>query len=90
MSQKQLHRSLTDRKIGGVAGGIAEYFNIDPTLVRLIWAITIFWAGTGVLAYIIAWFIIPEATISTDERASKNADGPIIDVENQNNDQQKD
>ncbi|HBG09856.1 MAG: PspC domain-containing protein [Limnochordia bacterium] len=56
---KRIYRSK-DRKIGGVCGGIAEYFNIDPTIVRLIWAVLAFAYGTGLLAYIVAWIIIPE------------------------------
>jgi len=50
----------TDIPIQRVCGGIAEYFNIDPTLVRLIWAVLVFAYGTGLLAYILAWIIIPE------------------------------
>ncbi|HAI52369.1 MAG: PspC domain-containing protein [Limnochordia bacterium] len=57
---KRIYRSSRDRKIGGVCGGIAEYFNIDPTIVRLIWAILAIVYGTGILAYIVAWIIIPE------------------------------
>ena len=49
-----------DRKICGVCGGIAEYFGIDPTIVRLVRALTVFFAGTGVLTYIIAAFLMPE------------------------------
>lgn len=49
-----------DRKICGVCGGIAEYFGIDPTIVRLVWALATLFAGTGVLAYIIAALIMPE------------------------------
>jgi phage shock protein PspC (stress-responsive transcriptional regulator) len=44
-----------------VAAGLAEYFDIDPTLVRLIWVIAFFVFGTGFLAYLIAWIVIPEA-----------------------------
>ena len=59
--EKKLKRSLTDRKISGVCGGIAEHFGIDSTLVRLGWAaITLFACGTGIIAYIIAALIIPE------------------------------
>ncbi len=57
---KRIHRSQ-DKKIGGVCGGIAEYFNIDPTIIRLLWVILAFAFGTGVLAYIICWIVIPEA-----------------------------
>ncbi|HHT43446.1 MAG TPA: PspC domain-containing protein [Firmicutes bacterium] len=56
---KRIYRSR-DRKIGGVCGGIAAYFNVDPTIVRLIWAILAFAYGTGVFAYILAWIIIPD------------------------------
>jgi len=56
---KRLYRSRTERMIGGVCGGIAEYFNVDPTLVRLAWVLLLF-AGMGGPAYVIAWIIIPE------------------------------
>lgn len=49
-----------DRKICGVCGGIAEYFGIDPTIVRLVWALVALFAGTGMLAYIIAALLMPE------------------------------
>ena len=49
-----------DRKICGVCGGIAEYFGIDPTIVRLVCALAVLFAGTGVLTYIIAALLIPE------------------------------
>lgn len=49
-----------DRKICGVCGGIAEYFGIDPTIVRLVWALAALFAGTGVLTYIIAVLLMPE------------------------------
>ena len=55
---KRLYKSRNDKMLDGVCGGIAEYFDIDPTLVRLIWAV--FGAtGSGILAYIIAAVIIP-------------------------------
>ena len=57
---KKLYRSSKSREIGGVCGGMAEYFNIDPTIVRLVWIILLFISlGTAILAYIIAWIIIP-------------------------------
>ena len=59
METKRLYRSVKDRKISGVCGGVAEYFNIDPTLVRLLWALFCF-TGAGLLAYIIAAIIIPD------------------------------
>lgn len=57
---KVLKRSLTNKKLAGVCGGIGEYFGIDPTIIRLIWVVLICCFGTGVLAYIIALFIMPE------------------------------
>ena len=56
---KRLFRSRKDRKIGGVCGGLAEYFNIDPTIVRLGWLIAIFCWGGGLIAYLIALIVIP-------------------------------
>ena len=46
--------------IGGVAGGLGEYFDIDPTLVRIIFVVSLFLGGAGVLAYIILWIVVPE------------------------------
>lgn len=58
MMNKRLYKSRDEKMIDGVCGGIAEYFDIDPTLVRLIWAV--FGAtGSGILAYIVAAIIIP-------------------------------
>ena len=58
--EKKLMRSKTDRKILGVCGGVAEYFNIDSTIVRLLWVIGALCFGGGLLAYIIAAVIMPE------------------------------
>lgn len=60
MEQKKLYKSSTDKKIAGVCGGLAEYFNVDPTLVRLGWAVFCLLGGSGVLAYIIAALVMPE------------------------------
>lgn len=54
MSNKKLYKSSVNRMLCGVCGGIAEYFNIDPTLVRLVWVIITLMGGAGILAYIIA------------------------------------
>lgn len=62
MEPKRLYRSNTSKMFAGVCGGIAEYFNIDPTLVRLLAVVLTFGGfGTGLLAYIIAAAIIPPA-----------------------------
>ena len=57
--EKKLYKSNQNKMIDGVCGGIAEYFGIDPTVVRLIWALFSLMGGSGVLAYIIAAIIIP-------------------------------
>ncbi|MDO5521584.1 MAG: PspC domain-containing protein [bacterium] len=59
MEPRRLKKSTMNRKICGVCGGIAEYFNIDPTLVRLLFVLFAF-TTTGILAYIIAAIIMPE------------------------------
>jgi phage shock protein PspC (stress-responsive transcriptional regulator) len=59
--RKRLVRSSTDNKIGGVCGGLADYFDIDPMIIRLIWVVLFFCAGTGGLAYIILWIVLPLA-----------------------------
>ena len=56
---RRIYLSDTNKKIGGVCGGIGEYFGIDPTIVRLIWFLYIFLEGVGLLAYFIAWILIP-------------------------------
>ena len=58
--EKKLQRS-NDRMIGGVCGGIGQYFGIDPTLVRLAWVLISLFGGTGIVLYPIAWFLIPDA-----------------------------
>ena len=57
---KRLYRSTKEKMIGGVCGGIAEYFDIDPVLVRILFVVATFAGGSGILAYIICWIIIPE------------------------------
>ena len=56
---KRLYRSRTNRKIAGVCGGVGAYFGLDPTLLRLVWALLILLGGTGLLAYLICWLVIP-------------------------------
>lgn len=57
---KKLYRSGDERILGGVCGGIGEYANIDPTIVRLIWILlTLVSQGAGVVVYFIAWILIP-------------------------------
>ena len=69
METKKLYRSSANKVFTGVCGGIAEYFNIDPVIVRLLWAvITCFSAGLGFFGYIIASVIIPEKSDDGQEK----------------------
>ena len=60
--KKQLMRSGRDKKIAGVCAGVAYYFDVDPTIVRVIWGVLAFGYGAGIVAYIILWIIAPVAT----------------------------
>jgi phage shock protein C len=60
LARKRLMRPRADRKIAGVCAGFAEYFDLDVTVVRLTWLIVSFMTGIGLLAYPIAWIVIPE------------------------------
>ncbi len=60
---KRLYRSKKDKIIGGVCGGIGEYFDIDPVLVRILWLLFTFLGGAGILAYIIAWVAVPSSEV---------------------------
>ncbi|MCI8886529.1 MAG: PspC domain-containing protein [Hungatella sp.] len=60
---RKLYKSSTNRMVCGVCGGIGEYFNVDPTIVRLVWAIFAC-SGAGIIAYFIAAIIIPSDTLN--------------------------
>ena len=64
--EKKLYRSATDKKIAGVCGGFAQYFNIDSTVVRLLLVLFCLLGGSGVLFYIICAIIIPEEPAGTE------------------------
>jgi len=64
MPTAQLTRSETDKKIAGVAGGMAAYFGVDPTLVRVVWLV-VGLMGWGILAYVIFWIVLPPGPTST-------------------------
>jgi phage shock protein C len=70
---KKLYRSRKNTKIAGVCGGIAEYFNIDSNIIRLLAVLTVFFGGGGIIVYIIAWIIIPLESVeneSSDKQTS--------------------
>ncbi len=60
MEKKKLFRSVSDRKLAGVCGGLANYLGVDATIIRLIWVLFVVFGGAGILAYLIMWLIIPE------------------------------
>jgi len=59
MSQKQLYRPLSEKKLCGVCAGLAKYFDIDPTIVRIIFLILLFCVGTGLIKYLIMALVMP-------------------------------
>lgn len=61
---KRLYRSTTDRMVAGVCAGLAAYFKIDPTLVRLLFVLFALAGGPGLLAYIVMWLVVPEAPVA--------------------------
>ena len=60
MNRRSLYRCRHDRRVAGVAAGVAEFFDLDPTLVRLVWFLSIFFGGFGLLLYIVMAIIVPE------------------------------
>lgn len=75
-SQRRLYRNPNDRMIGGVCSGLANYFDIDPVIVRLIMVVLFLGAGIGFLAYIIAWIVIPLAR-TPEQMASLTGGTPM-------------
>lgn len=61
MSDKRLERSTDDRWIAGVCGGLADYFDVDATIVRLVFLLAFFGFGTGLLVYLVLWVVMPKA-----------------------------
>ena len=60
--KKRLNRS-NNKMIGGVCAGLAEYLDIDPTIVRIVWVLMVLFAGFGILLYVILWLIMPKQQI---------------------------
>lgn len=71
---KRLLRSTTNKVIAGVCGGLGDYFNIDPTILRILFVALVVWGGSGVLLYIVLWLVIPEAgkeSLPVDQRVQQ-------------------
>lgn len=60
---RRLFRSLRNKKIAGICGGLGDYFNIDPTIFRLLWIFLLLFYGTGILIYLILWIVIPQEPV---------------------------
>ena len=71
---RRLTRSRTDRVIGGVAGGLGHYLNVDPVIIRIAWVALFLFGGTGLLLYILAWIIIPEEPTEDAQRRAAQGD----------------
>lgn len=67
---KKLYRSSSNRVLGGVAAGIAQYFDLDPTIVRILFIILLLFGGSGLLLYIILWLVMPSGSRQTISEAS--------------------
>lgn len=63
MDNRKLYRSNTNKKLFGVCGGIGEYFNVDPTLVRIGWIISSLMLGAGLIAYLICAMVMPQSAV---------------------------
>lgn len=85
---ERLYRSTTDKAIGGVCGGLADYFDIDVVLVRVIFVLLALFGGGGVLIYIIMWAIIPSQPFNLGASNSNAADSQDAEIIYESNDEQ--
>ena len=66
MASKKLYRSQKEKMVAGVCGGLGEYLDLDPTLIRIIWVVITLMGGAGLLAYLVMWIVVPlEPDVST-------------------------
>jgi phage shock protein C len=76
IARKRLVRPRAGRKIAGVCLGFAEYFDLDVTLVRLVWLVVALMTGVGLLAYPVAWIVMPEEPLRLSEPAGYPVTNP--------------
>lgn len=74
----RLYRSTSDKVIGGVAGGLGDYLNIDPVIVRIIFVLLAIFGGSGVLVYIILWIVVPEKPFVFGKVEVEEPDGETV------------
>ncbi len=85
--KKKWYRSRKDKMIGGVAGGLAEYFDVDPTIVRILFVVGLF-MGAGFLAYILLWIIVPEEPLGAEQNSQNTVEPETIKTEAESNTEQ--
>lgn len=76
--QGQLTRVMSEAKIAGVCAGVARHFNLDVTVVRIIWIVLSVWPvpSVGLIAYIVAWIVMPKDTVAVPARQMQTVNGP--------------
>lgn len=85
--KKRLYRTLKDKKIAGVCGGLAEYFDVDPTLVRAAFLILFFFKGIGLFIYIFLWIVLPvkerslDYLLSSDKSNKNDTEATVVNPE---------
>ena len=77
----RLYRSTTDKVIGGVSGGLADYLNIDPVVVRILFVLLFLFGGSGLLAYIILWIVIPAEKVGFKVAGDQNAEAVAEEID---------
>lgn len=75
MSNSRLYKSTTDKKISGVCGGLADVLGLDPSIVRIVWAVVSLFYGVGIILYIIAALVLPEGQPQEHRRKAQNSEG---------------
>jgi phage shock protein C len=70
VSQKRFVRSTNDRKIAGVCAGVADYFDLDPTIVRVVWLLATLIPGPNIIAYVVLWIAVPEGPTGVIQTSS--------------------
>ncbi len=76
LARKRLVRPREGRKVAGVCLGLAEYFDLDVSLIRLVWVLAVIFGGTGLLAYIVGWIVIPDEPEAAQAPAGQHVTSP--------------
>lgn len=83
---KKLYRSTTDKMIAGVCGGLAEYFEIDSTLIRILFLALLIFGGGGFLIYLIMWIVVPKRPYYIENQSAEYSEKKSPDVNYQHSD----